>query len=164
MYIVSSFQFSAYIELAITELEQKGIAKDKILVVPLAKRTEQRKILDTINQSDGISSLDTGAILGVIFMTLGTIYGYVLKWGPIIWGLIGLITGIILGLIIDLIPKRKNRKKNKTNCEIADVVLIINCNNVEAGMIENILWDNQASAVGRYEKNAVRGSSSCRIK
>jgi len=42
-------------------------------------------VLDTT--ADGISLFDGAAVLGAVFMELGVIYGFVLKWGPIAWGL-----------------------------------------------------------------------------
>lgn len=53
-------------------------------------------------QVDGRSILD-GAMMSVtVFMVLGAIYGFVWRWGPIIWGLLGLAGGFFLGLIIEL--------------------------------------------------------------
>jgi len=107
MYIFSTFEHSKHLELAITAIEVKGIAKDKILAVPMDKRGEERKLFDTLHSSDGLSLFDLPAILGTIFMLFGSIYGFVLKWGPIWWGLIGLATGALLGLIIKLIITNK---------------------------------------------------------
>lgn len=97
MHIVSTFEYSQYLELAITELEKKGIAKDKILAVPLDKNIAERKILDKIQRSDGMNLFDRAAVLGTVFMVLGSIYGFILKWGPVIWALIGLAFGAMLG-------------------------------------------------------------------
>ena len=53
MYVFSSFEYSAYLELGISDLEKRGIAREKILAVPLDKRVEERKLLDTIHRADG---------------------------------------------------------------------------------------------------------------
>lgn len=45
-----------------------------------------------------------------IFSVLGAIYGFVLYWGPIIWGLLGLVGGFFLGLIIELAVNKKKIK------------------------------------------------------
>ncbi|MEQ8176116.1 MAG: hypothetical protein ABRQ26_13740 [Syntrophomonadaceae bacterium] len=93
MYVYASFDYSAYLELAITDLEKRGIAREHILAVPLDKRMEERKLFDTIHRADGMSLFDGAAVSGAIFMELGVIYGFVLKWGPIVWALIGLVGG-----------------------------------------------------------------------
>ena len=82
MYIIASFEQSIFLELAISALEQRGIQKNQILAVPLDKRTEPRKLLDTIHRADGYSLFDVAAVLGTCGMLLGAIYGMVLNWGP----------------------------------------------------------------------------------
>lgn len=152
MYIISSFQHSLYLEVAITNLEKKGIPKENILAVPLKKRRELKKLFDTINQSDGVSQLDTAAILGTIASIFGIIYGYSLKWGPLLWGLIGLFSGFILGFIIDIIPKRRKRlQRAYPNSSDTEVVVIIQCETEQAQFIEKVLWENLALGVGRFD-------------
>ena len=151
MYVISSFEYSAYLELAISELELNNICRKRILAIPLGKKTEKRRIWDNINQSDGISLIDTATILGSVFMVFGVIYGYILKWGPILWGLIGLISGFVLGLIIDVVPKQKNkRSQKKSGNQTTDVILIIQCDQFEVDTIENVLMRNFAIGIGRF--------------
>jgi hypothetical protein len=153
MYVISSFTYSTYLELAISELELKGISRKKILAIPLDKRTEKSKIFDTINQSDGISLVDLALILGTVFMVLGFIYGFVLEWGPIIWGLIGLLGGGFLGFIIDVIPKKRGQhNKNKVKDNTTEVVIMVNCDEIQVEMVENILISNLALGTGRLDK------------
>jgi len=141
------------VELAISELELNNIKREKILAIPLGKKNEKRKILDSINQSDGISLIDIAAILATAFMVLGVIYGFVLKWGPITWGLIGLITGAVLGLIIDIIPKKKGGRSKKTDgSRKTEIVIIIDCDINQADAVENILMSNLAMGIGRFDK------------
>ena len=68
--IAATFDCSLFVELAITELEEKGIAKDKILAIPLAQKEQDFAILDTIHRSDGISIFDTASIFATAGMTL----------------------------------------------------------------------------------------------
>lgn len=154
IYVISTFEHSLYLELAVTELQLKGIAKDKILAVPLKKRIEERKILDTIHYSDGISLFDGAAIMGTLFMVLGTIYGFVLKWGPVIWAVIGLAAGALLGFILDFLIKKNHKKKEggkgntcKTEGKSTEVVLIINCSKDQSVMVQKTLWDHFALGV-----------------
>lgn len=151
MYVISSFTHSLYVELAISELEQFGVARNKILALPLDKRQEKGKLFDTINQSDGISLFDTAAIIGTAFMVLGVIYGYVLKWGPVIGALAGLAIGALLGFLIDIIPKKKYNKLKKVNDNTAEVVFIVNCNPDQSDTVEKILFSNLAIGVSRFE-------------
>ncbi len=151
MYIIASFQHSTFLELAIGELEQNGVSREKILAVPLKKNREKRRIFDTINYADGISLFDAAAVLGAIGMVLGTIYGFVLHWGPIIWSLIGLFLGAGVGFTLDLLFQRRQSKK-LADAKAAEVVLIINCDEKQVNKAEDILRNHLALGVGTLER------------
>ncbi|MBE4907529.1 hypothetical protein IMZ08_05555 [Bacillus luteolus] len=142
MMVIATFENSIYIELAITALEQKGIPKERIFAAPLDKRQEPRQIFDTIHQADGISLFDAGAILGTCLMLLGAIYGQILEWGPIIWGIIGAVVGIVLGISIKLFIFRKKQFSRKKI--VSEVVLMIRCDAHQWDLVEKILWENTA--------------------
>ncbi|MGX6445585.1 hypothetical protein ACWM35_20405 [Neobacillus sp. K501] len=142
MLVIATFENSIYIELAISELEQQGIAKEMILAAPLDKRREPRKLFDTIHKSDGFSLFDGAAILGTCFMLLGAIYGYVLKWGPIIWGIIGAVSGLLLGFFLKMVFMKKTRRGSKNIS--SEIVLMVRCEESKGEMIEKILWNHLA--------------------
>ncbi len=150
MHIIATFEHSIYLEKAITEIEMHGVAREDILAVPMDKRDEKRKVFDSIHQSDGLSLIDLAAILGTIFMLMGTIYGFLLKWGPIIWGLIGLVAGFIIGFVIKLIItiKYKDRPESKKSSE---VVLIIKCQEDKTEIVKNIFWSNHALGISNLK-------------
>lgn len=151
MYIIASFEQTVFLELTITALEQNGISKSKILAVPLDKRKEERKLFDTIHRADGVSLFDVAAVLGTCGMLLGAIYGMVLAWGPILWGLIGLALGLVVGFLLKLIfVKRQNQKVNKKSIS-TEVVLLVRCDEEEKKMVEQTLWDNLALGVGKLQ-------------
>lgn len=145
MLVIATFENSLFIELAITALEQNGIRKEKIFAAPLDKRTEPRQLFDTIHRADGISLFDVGAILGTCFMLLGAIYGFVLNWGPIIWGIIGAITGVLLGILIKIWIVKKSKNGNKKIS--SEIVLLIRCEDSQWEIVQKILWDNMALGV-----------------
>lgn len=147
MYIFATFEHSINIELAISALEKKGIPKDKIIAAPLDKRKTPRQLFDTMHRSDGYSMIDLAAVLGTVFMLLGAIYGYVLTWGPIIWGIIGALFGLISGFIIKfLILKKKSQEDVKpvTKSIISEVILLIHCEENQGNIVEQILWNHYA--------------------
>ena len=159
MYVFASFEYSAYLELGISDLEKRGIPREKILAVPLDKRIEERKLMDTIHRADGISLFDGAMVSGAIFMELGVIYGFVWKLGPIIWGLIGLGFGAVLGFLLDYFwssirgkKQLMTRNKNKESERAAEVTLVVQCAPHEYQMVEKVLWDNQALGVGKLAR------------
>jgi hypothetical protein len=143
MYVVSVFEHSLSLELAIAELEKKGIEKEKILAIPLELKNKGQRMFDSIHGSDGISMFDLAAALATIGMILGVIYGFVLAGGPVIWGLLGSISGFAFGFMIDYFY-RKRKSKTKRAQNSPEVVLIIGCNDTNADLIKQILYDNFA--------------------
>lgn len=152
MYIFSTFEHSAFLELAITALEQKGVPRKRILAVPLNMTFETPMLFDTINSADGISMFDGAAALGTAFMILGVIYGYVLAWGPILCGLIGLGLGAVFGYLLDIIPKKKKPGKVKTVNGNTEVVVVVNCDERLCDVVETILRNNMALGIGRFDR------------
>jgi len=148
MYVVSSFEHSNYLELAITAIQMKGIAKENILCVPLDKRSEDRQLFDTIHTADGLSLFDLPIILATLFCLFGGIYGFILIWGPIMWGLIGICIGFSLGLIIKLITTKKYNHRQK-NLKSSEVVIIIDCDDHQSDMVKDTLWEHKALGVSK---------------
>jgi hypothetical protein len=75
MQVFSTFENTGYLELAICQLEKKGIFKENIFAVPLDNRVEEKNLFDTIHHSDGVSLIDLGAALAT-----GGSLGQVLVW------------------------------------------------------------------------------------
>jgi len=152
VYIISTFDHSNYLELAITAIQMKGIAKENILGVSMDKRGEDIQMFDTIHSADGLSMLDLPILLAALFSLVGSIYGFILTWGPILWGLIGMIVGFSLGLTIKLITTRKyNNRQRKTKA--TEVVLIIECKESQLEMVHDLLWKHHALGVRKLNLN-----------
>jgi hypothetical protein len=148
MYIVSVFEHTLSLELALNELEKKGIEKINIMAIPLDSIDEKKQLFDSIHGSDGVSLIDLAAALATIGMVLGVTYGFVLPWGPVIWGLIGSVIGFVIGLTFDLLKNRKT-KKNKAPNKTPEVVVIIECLETHADLVKRILQENFALGVSK---------------
>lgn len=143
MYIFSTFEHSTYLELALSSLEEKGMAKEHIYSVPLDKRKEKRKLFDTIHRSDGVSLFDKGSALATAAAVVGGSAGFVWAWGPIYWGLIFAVSGFVVGFTIDLLIYKKTFKRN-TRDKQTEVIMIITCPAEQVKMIEQLLWQHYA--------------------
>lgn len=149
MLIIATFENSIFVELALTAVEKGEIPNEQILAVPLDKRQEPRQLFDSIHRADGISMFDAAAILGTCLMLLGAIYGFVLTWGPIIWGIIGAVAGLLLGFLIKFfIMKKSGNGQKKITSEI---VIMIRCEKQQCEGFEKILWENHALGMTRIE-------------
>lgn len=150
MYIVAAFEYDTTLEMAISKLEDGGVKPEEIIAVPLDTRAEQGRLFDTMHHSDGTSLLDLASILAVIGMLLGAIYGFVLTWGPILWGLFGFVGSGIIGFTIDLSrQKRKQMMKKIKREKSTEVFLTIKCTEEQRESVEKILWDHYALGMGR---------------
>lgn len=146
MNLFSVFQHSVYLELAIIGLEQNGIRKENIFAVPLDKRGDQWRDVQTSHQ-DARSKVDLVFILGAVFMLLGAIYGFRLHLGPVLWALFGLLFGAGVGFGVELLVA-KNLKFQEQETK-TDVILIVHCRPNQAEMVEGILWSHNALGVAK---------------
>jgi len=155
MYIISTFDYSVNLEVAIASIQMKGVEKENIFAVPVDKENEKLNLMDTIHHSDSVSLLDLGAILGAVFMLFGSIYGFVLKWGPVWWGVIGLAFGVGVGILIKLVLLKKYSNRRKSEKE-SEVILIIECKEILVEMVVDTLWSNHALGVSKLDHNSHR--------
>lgn len=150
MYTVATFEHTIFLELALQALQKQGVPKEKILAVPMSKKKKDPLIFDSIHRSDGQSTLDVPCILAVLFGALGSIYGFVLYWGPLIWGLIGIVFGLLLGLALKIYSKKLSFKQYLKKTE---VVLIVEGLENQTEMIEQTLWNHHAIGVSRLDSD-----------
>jgi hypothetical protein len=152
MQIYSILENNIHLEMAISTLEKKGIKKEAIYAVPLDNRMEERKLFDSIHGSDGTSLIDIGVALATAFSVFGTSIGFKLDWGPIYWGLItaciGFVIGIAIRLFIEKVVKKRKRLLKGKNPE---AILIIECDDIQAGLVESILWAHFALGVAKVK-------------
>ena len=152
MYIVAAFEQNIFIEMALAALEQEGVKKEQLMAVPLDIRNRQRGFGDTLHRSDGVSLFDWAAVLGTCFMLLGAIYGYILPWGPIIWGIIGALFGCGSGFLIKWIYLRKKHHLNGgSRSVVPTAILLIHCEACDKKRVEQILWDHKAAGLSSLD-------------
>ncbi|MGM0922363.1 MAG: hypothetical protein ACQEWW_14300 [Bacillota bacterium] len=151
MQVFATFDHCTYLELAISQMEQEGIPKERILAVSLQTTDDSMKLMDSIHHSDGISLFDTGAALATAFAVIGVSIGFRLAWGPVYWGLIGACSGLLLGFLLNLFYYRVIKKKKvklRSKMKETEVVLVIECHEDFYRRIEQVLSDNYAIAIG----------------
>ncbi|WP_309119076.1 hypothetical protein [Paenibacillus sp.] len=147
MYVISVFEHSLKLELAVATLEEARVAASDILAIPLRKPDSGLPLPVDPYNTDGFNLFPV-ACTATITMLLGTIYGFLLYWGPILWGGIGLVAGIALGIVVERFVK-KARGIRKHRIHRMDVVLLVNCNGDEAKQerVARILADHHAIGV-----------------
>lgn len=151
VYVTACFEHHTLLELAISELEQKGIAKQNICCIPINAPQKERALFDTIHRADGLSMFDLACALGTVFMLFGVIWGFMWQWGPIAWGLIGMLFGGALGLAFKYFYYRLYANKQPAIGKNTELVMIVSCCNSKAEMVERILAGHNALGIGRKE-------------
>lgn len=141
MNVVASFDHTVYLEMAIKEIERHGIDKENIFTVPLTEKKKPKKNSELIRGA-GFSLLDVTFAFGTVFSLFGVIYGFVLKGGPVLWGLIGLFVGWGFGFLLDLVVRRKQIKMKKKKGEGGEVILFIHCPKDKVTLVKEILFDH----------------------
>lgn len=82
MTVISLFEHSLKLELAISELENNHIGRECILAKPIFLEQTEYSFIDPFNNNG--MNLFLVSCITMIMMLLGTIYGFVLYLGPII--------------------------------------------------------------------------------
>lgn len=145
MQIIATFEYSAFLEIAISELEAHGMTS--IYAVPLEQRRKEPRLMDSIHRADGLSFIDKGFIFAFMFATVGASKGYVWAWGPVICGLLGAAAGFAFGALISwviyLFSKQKKTRWLRGGKK-GEVVLVVQCRDELTSLAEDILWDHKA--------------------
>lgn len=134
MYIVASFTLNKNLERALAELKHSGIQRKHILALPLDTQVNRQQY-DSYKKT----LFEAAPIAGTIVTLFGVIYGFVLEWGPVLWGLIGFGIGTGLGLIFDLYRTAK-KKKGKREGTVTEIFILIHCQQDQTEKVKDILW------------------------
>ncbi len=144
--IISTFDHSPFVEMFIHDIETLGVPPKDIVALPLENLESQTHVIDSLHRVDGRSILDGAMVSATIFMLLGTIYGFILDWGPVIWGLIGIIGGFFFGLIIEIVfHKLKKSKLRLFTRPKSEVIIQVTCHASLQDKLINVLKVRKAS-------------------
>ncbi|KRF08083.1 hypothetical protein ASG89_16760 [Paenibacillus sp. Soil766] len=141
--IIATFEHSPFVEIAIHEIEKLGVPAQNIVALPIENLESETHIIDSIHRVDGRSILDGAMISATLFSVIGAIYGFVLYWGPIIWGLLGLTGGFFLGLMIELVINKKKIKFSASRK--SEVIIEITCTVSQQNQLIKLLKLRKAS-------------------
>jgi hypothetical protein len=149
MELVATFPYTANVELVLIELERFGIPRSGLMAIPL-QGTEPYLTLKAVGNAGG-TNWDYGFVLGTVGMLLGSIYGFVLPGGPVLWAMGGLVGFFPIGVGITV--AFRNRQIKRTRSE-PQVVIWIRCEDRDTEQIRTMLIWHAAVGIGE-----VRGAS-----
>lgn len=153
MYVYGLFRPSLTLDLALIKLKEEGATREKPIIIALHPcQPGKTRILDSMYSYDGRSLLDGMAMTASIGMLFGVIYGSIVEIGPIALGLIGFFAGALIGYILD---KSINRGRKGYHAPSGEIMVAVRYGSEdEAEIIEKIMKEHKATALGRGKRNA----------
>ncbi|MFT8362515.1 MAG: hypothetical protein ABF608_04990 [Sporolactobacillus sp.] len=135
--ILAAFDYSSYIEMALSALVPQKLSKSSLAVFPLYNKPYPDRHMPIHEQSQ----TDLYFILATISGVLGASIGFLLYWGPIIWGILASVAGFFIGYLLELVWIRRRRHKEP------QIILVIRCPQEKVDEVCHILWMCQASGL-----------------
>ena len=97
---------------------------------------------------------DLALVFGNAFAVLFCSLGFIWRWGPIIWAIIGFFTGVLIGLLLRALIVTINNgwSKGKRNGleSRTEVLVMIQCPAETKGQVREILWNHHALGMAEY--------------
>lgn len=155
MLVIGTFPNDTRVMQAVLMLEKAGIGKERLLVLPMDHSPDSANAHREIgNPISGHTSVEFGIAGATAVSVIGISRGFVLAWGPILWGLISAASGFALGFGLHKIYERKRlseirRKKSH------EINVLVECESSERKLIVSVLWNHDALAVGVCPNDSV---------
>jgi hypothetical protein len=149
MTLFATFEQSIEIEQALAELESSFIPSDQILVVYMDNEPSPVQLTGRTREIHS-NAFEVGIASATGSAVIGASIGFALAWGPIIWGLICVIIGFTIGYSFYYFLKKDSVQTRRLKKE-PEVLVIIQCTEIQVHPIREILWKYQALTVGKTE-------------
>lgn len=148
MLIVGAFNYSIELEEALKELENNGICRKHILTVPMNVYSDTSKGFISESHDFYAKGFEVGVACATACSVIGTSIGFILKWGPIIWGLTAAVIGLIIGFgLYFLFNKNVHRNLSK---KLPEVTVIVQCSEENSNLVMKIMWKYDVLNIGRH--------------
>lgn len=131
---------------ALLDMENAGIGKDRLLVVPMDASAEEAKT-ESFNPIAGQSSVEAGIAVATACAVVCISRGFVMAWGPIVWGMIGAFGGFAIGFSVHRLIMKRRRKRTRAD-RSSELTVIVECEEPERQKVLDSLWNNNALCVG----------------
>jgi hypothetical protein len=147
MNLFATFEQSIDLEQALAEMESSLVSRDQILVVYMDNEPSPEKLTGRTREIHS-NAFEVGIACATGSAVIGACIGFVLVWGPIIWGLICVIIGFSIGYSLYYFLKKGKAHTLRLKKE-PEVLVIIQCAEIQVHKIREILWKYQALTVGQ---------------
>ncbi|NQX58419.1 hypothetical protein [Paenibacillus qinlingensis] len=150
MLIISTFEHSIEVEEALAVLENMGLPRNEIMTIMMDNYMEIPDHNYNSNPNKKTLAFEVGMASSTALTVIGISVGFILYWGPIIWGIIAAICGFIIGYCVTRfiqikLLKHVIRKKER----LPELAVIIQCHEGRVQEVQHVLWEYQALSVGK---------------
>lgn len=147
MIAVGTFLYSLDLELLLANLEKSRIERKDIMVVPMDMDPANPLRMEDKKQYLYKKGIEVGMACATGFSVIGASVGYILAWGPVIWGLAAAGTGFGVGFGAYFFTKKLNRYRDRPD-ELPEIIVFVQCRDEQAGPIKELMWKHSALTVG----------------
>lgn len=148
MLVIGTFEHSIELEQALAILEHSGISRDHILVAFMDSEPASPFYLMRKQHDIRSKGFEAGISFATGSAVIGASVGFILTWGPIIWGLIAALIGFIVGFGLYFIIK-KGDSRSRFPKKLPEVTIMIQCTGEQSNDIKEIMWNYRALTVGQ---------------
>lgn len=147
MLIAGTFEHSLELEEALISLENMGILRQSIMVIPMDTESASDMESSTKSRNPIHKAIEIGMAFATAFSVIGTGTGFRFKWGPIFGGWIFAIVAFMVSFSLCLFISKQNT--GKLPKKLPEVTVLIQCHNNQTSMVTGIMWKSNAITVGK---------------
>lgn len=153
MLILSTFEHSLEIEEALAVLEHMGIGRQRIMLVAMDNPIRLSAPCAVQASSRATLAFEVGMAAATALSVIGICYGFVLVWGPIIWGILTALAGFIIGFgITRWVQNAREAAGIKMKGRIPELTLIVRCPEEQLQDVCRVLSQYHALSVGQIQE------------
>lgn len=147
MLIVGTFEHCLELEQVLAILEQSGIFRKHILVIPMD--TEPKPPLKFKSKLRDLYSkaFEIGMACATGSAVIGTSLGFIWAWGPIFGGLLAALIGFILGFGLYVFVNRGTYRHLPK--KLPEVTVIVQCTEDQGLLVMETMWQYRVLTVGQ---------------
>lgn len=147
MIVIGAFLYSLNVELLLANVEKNRIERKYIMVVPMDMDPANPSWLEDKKRHLHSKAIETGMACATGFSVIGASAGFILAWGPVIWGLMAAGLGFSIGFGTYFWAKRLSRYRDRP-AKLPEITLLVQCRDEQAEQIRNLMWQHSALTVG----------------
>lgn len=93
--------------------------------------------------------VEVGIACATGFSVIGASVGFILEWGPIIWGLMASFIGFWFGFGLYFVFS-KGVVRRRLPAKLPEITVIVQCLEEDSAHVREIMWKHKSLTVGRF--------------